>query len=181
MAMGPRPEAKVPTGPQPMTTRCTSHCSNCGLHFHSLEAFDAHRTGSHTEGRYCLHPYDLDGKLTPLTTTGDCRMYDPAQAGVTVWHNPTRAAQTRAHFANERSTGPRHLSASEGKPTSRTDFASNSPHGASARPSEGVCTAKLGLPSTHDHRCSQRKDSPRWGGCATGTFPGTVRRTGFDG
>lgn len=34
----------------------TAHCSNCHKTFSGLTAFDKHRAGSHTKGRYCLDP-----------------------------------------------------------------------------------------------------------------------------
>jgi hypothetical protein len=56
----------------PKTTTCTYHCSACGAHIHSLEAFDAHRQGDYAPsdpetGRHCAHPLDIDGRLAPLT------------------------------------------------------------------------------------------------------------------
>jgi hypothetical protein len=79
------------------TTHCTNHCTTCGRHFHSLEAFDAHRTGDHREplgseaGRRCIAPIEcVDGhgepKLVPLAENGVCRLGDAgAEIGVTVW------------------------------------------------------------------------------------------------
>ena len=34
----------------------TSHCSGCHLTFTGITAFDKHRDGSHTKGRFCLAP-----------------------------------------------------------------------------------------------------------------------------
>lgn len=34
----------------------TSHCGACCTNFTGLSAFDKHRTGSHSKGRYCLDP-----------------------------------------------------------------------------------------------------------------------------
>lgn len=83
-----------------MTTTCTYHCSRCRAHFHSLEAFDAHRQGDFNSndletGRQCVHPLDLldaDGRqrLSTLTRDGECRMYDDGsgtriQRQVTIW------------------------------------------------------------------------------------------------
>ncbi len=75
---------------------CTNHCSRCGLHFHSVEAFDAHREGDYASndpelGRHCVHPLDKQGKdgRTPfitLTTVGVCAMYaDNALSDVRIW------------------------------------------------------------------------------------------------
>jgi hypothetical protein len=66
-------------------TTCTHHAGCCGRHFHSLEAVDAHRTGSYSEpigselGRRCRSPLDLrdaGGALRPeiLSESGDCRI-----------------------------------------------------------------------------------------------------------
>jgi hypothetical protein len=72
-------------------TNCTYHCSPCGRHFHSLNAFDAHHEHDETGWPICLDPLDLedrDGKprLVALTHDGACRMYaDAEQYGVTVW------------------------------------------------------------------------------------------------
>ena len=74
------------------TTTCTYHCGACGRHFHSLEAFDLHRQGDYAEpmntpeGRHCVSPLDLDGRLVALTEAGECRMYEKtSDTGVTVW------------------------------------------------------------------------------------------------
>jgi hypothetical protein len=99
------------------TTTCTYHCSACGLHFHSLVSFNAHRTGSYAsndpeEGRRCLHPLDLDGRLVKLTEGGECRMYeDAAQPGsgiglkrrVTIWTEEGRLTRIRERYGSERS------------------------------------------------------------------------------
>lgn len=95
------------------TTTCTYHCSACGLHFHSLNAFDAHRTGDYAlndleMGRHCAHPFDLDGLLGALTEDGECRMYDDGsgvrvERGVTIWTHEADLARLRARFA---SNGP---------------------------------------------------------------------------
>ncbi len=63
----------------PRTTTCTHHCAACGLHFHSLEAFDTHRIGGFrsdnpASARRCHHPLDLGGTLLPLTVDGQCRL-----------------------------------------------------------------------------------------------------------
>jgi hypothetical protein len=77
-------------------TSCTYHCAACGLHFHSLEAFDAHRVGDHASNdpetrRRCVHPLDLDGKLVLLSEDGICRIGGPdVQVGVSVWTSDRR-------------------------------------------------------------------------------------------
>lgn len=92
-----------------ITTCCTSHCSACGLHFHSLHAFDAHRQGDYASndpelGRHCVHPFDLDGKLVVLTEAGECRMYDDGRggavsAGVTIWTHGRDLTRMRERVA----------------------------------------------------------------------------------
>jgi hypothetical protein len=81
----------------PKTVTCTNHCGSCGLHFHSVKAFDAHRQGDFASndpvlGRHCVHPLDMDGRLVALTGDGVCRMYEDAsrpgegvQRQVTIW------------------------------------------------------------------------------------------------
>jgi hypothetical protein len=96
-----------------MIITCTYHCSTCGQHFHSLAAFDRHRVGSldasipvgSEHGRRCLHPLDVqrangEAYFEPLTTSGECRMYDDGaqtnvEHGVTVWALSKTAAQRR--------------------------------------------------------------------------------------
>ena len=75
---------------------CTYHCPSCGTHFHSLEAFDAHRLGDHASndallGRHCEHPLDRIGKdgrtlFIALTTVGVCDLSRPEPlSDVTIW------------------------------------------------------------------------------------------------
>ena len=78
---------------------CTYHCSACGCHFHSLEAFDAQRLGDFATndpetGRRCVHPFELDNRLAALAENGECRTYADLKRGVTVW-TTTRQAGTR--------------------------------------------------------------------------------------
>ena len=73
-----------------MSTTCTYHCSPCGRHFHSLEAFDLHHERDHTGWPHCLDPLDLldrDGRarLAALTKNGECRVYAEVKRGVTIW------------------------------------------------------------------------------------------------
>jgi hypothetical protein len=103
------------------TTTCTYHCGACGLHFHSLNAFDAHRQGASNDpetGRHCVHPYDMDGRLTTLTEEGECRVYenaDPAHRGEGIQHNVTiwttagyeQAGQRLRHVAESHGQTPR--------------------------------------------------------------------------
>jgi hypothetical protein len=83
------------------------------LHFHSLNAFDAHRKGDYASndaeiGRHCEHPLDLNGVLAALTDQGECRMYDDGsrsriKAGITIWTHAGDLARFRRHLASERS------------------------------------------------------------------------------
>ena len=62
---------------KPATT-CTNHCSQCGRHFHSLEAFDIHHDHDETGWPVCLAPVDLLDRddrmrLVALTEHGECR------------------------------------------------------------------------------------------------------------
>jgi hypothetical protein len=72
-----------------MAARCSYHCSPCGRHFHSLEAFDIHHGRDETGWPICLDPADLedrDGRprLYALTTDGVCDVRERLE-GVTVW------------------------------------------------------------------------------------------------
>lgn len=77
-------------------TTCTYCCGNCGRHFHSLTAFDAHRVGSHSaprgseERRRCLAPIEVvdkhgEARLVALTEHGECRMLADVKHDVTIW------------------------------------------------------------------------------------------------
>lgn len=95
-----------------MTITCTYHCSACGSHFHSLEAFDSHRSGDYASndpnlGRHCDDPADrLDAsgnaRLVVLTDDGECRMYADVQTGVAIW-TTTRQRGTRPWDARRQS------------------------------------------------------------------------------
>jgi hypothetical protein len=69
-----------------MAAHCKDHCPNCGSHFSSVGAFDAHRAGDHQAGtRHCLDPYDAD-RLAAKDTMGVCDIYpDRVKRGVIVW------------------------------------------------------------------------------------------------
>lgn len=71
-------------------TTCTNHCSQCGRHFHSLEAFDTHHSHDETGWPVCLDPLDLvdrDGRerLVALSRDGECRIYAKVEHHVTIW------------------------------------------------------------------------------------------------
>ena len=64
---------------------CTNHCRACGgsegRHFHSVAAFDAHRTGDYASNdpetrRRCVHPLDV------LDKSGECRFVALSRSGV---------------------------------------------------------------------------------------------------
>jgi hypothetical protein len=91
---------------------CTYHCSKCGRHFHSLESFDAHRTGNYASddpetGRRCLAPCEvLDARglerLVAITEEGECRLYAKTERNVTIWtlrREPGRFARIRSDAA----------------------------------------------------------------------------------
>jgi hypothetical protein len=98
------------------TTTCTFHCATCGLHFHSLNAFDAHRKGDYASndpelGRHCEHPLDLNGVLAALTDQGECRISGAKHGGsrvkarVTVWTHAADLARLRHLVASGASYG----------------------------------------------------------------------------
>lgn len=92
------------------STCCTNHCSACGLHFHSLNAFDAHRKGDYATGRHCEHPDDLNGELVALSEDGECRMYDDGsgnriERGVVIWTHGKDLARLRGFVASQRLDG----------------------------------------------------------------------------
>ena len=96
--------------------RCTYHCSSCGLHLHSLQAFDAHRVGSYAEGRRCEHSLDLLDKhgrplLVPLTEEGVCAIgrntLEPLN-GVSVWVDARSHERVAQRFSRAES-GPLEL------------------------------------------------------------------------
>jgi hypothetical protein len=88
---------------------CTYHCSACGLHLHSVHAFDAHRIGDYASNdpearRRCEHPWDMAGRLVPLSGAGECRVYDDGSGNgvnhnVTVWADARDIGRMRRHVA----------------------------------------------------------------------------------
>lgn len=89
---------------------CTNHCASCGMHFHSLAAFDAHRMGNHASndallGRHCEHPLDRHGKdgrtsFICLTTVGVCDLSRPEPlSDVSIW--TLRAQVERARLMRQ--------------------------------------------------------------------------------
>jgi hypothetical protein len=65
-------------------TYCRCHCRDCGSHFTSLEAFDAHHQGSGSTLVACAFPEDAS--LVEITG-GTCVVGDPEnpEFGVTVY------------------------------------------------------------------------------------------------
>lgn len=95
---------------------CTNHCRACGgeagRHFHSVAAFDAHRTGDFSSNdpdtrRRCLNPIevlDRDGneRLVALSTTGVCTAdLDAPQTGVTIWTMREGLERARDHWGSK--------------------------------------------------------------------------------
>jgi hypothetical protein len=86
---------------------CTSHCSACGSHFSSIEAFDAHRVGSFSaddpeSARQCEHPLDANERtggerFVALSDAGACRAYE-ARQGVIVWTLAASLRRARERF-----------------------------------------------------------------------------------
>jgi hypothetical protein len=76
---------------------CTSHCSACGSHFHSLESFDLHRAGDHATGRHCVNPDDCN-RLAIATTEGVCRLVQGVDtvSPVTIYRSRRHAEDTDA-------------------------------------------------------------------------------------
>jgi hypothetical protein len=89
-----------------MAAHCRYHCSPCGRHFSSLDAFDLHHVRDDTGWPVCVDPIDLEemkGKpiLAVLTTDGVCDVYAEKVENVTIWARagkdgevPRRPAET---------------------------------------------------------------------------------------
>ena len=85
------------------TVTCTNHCGQCGRHFHSLSAFDAHHEHDEDGWPVCLDPLDLldrdkKERLVALTYLGECRAYDVA-TDVTIWTEAKGLEKARKHFS----------------------------------------------------------------------------------
>ena len=77
----------------PRLTTCTSHCGQCGRHFHSVKTFDSHHVKDKTGWPQCVDPLDLPEiaparELVALTRIGECRMYAQLERDVTIWTRP---------------------------------------------------------------------------------------------
>jgi len=90
-----------------MRLTCTYHCSPCGRHFHSLEAFDIHHDHDDAGWPVCLDPLDLedrDGRprLVELGH-GECRMYQPGrpiECDVVIWTSARSSGRAASRFGN---------------------------------------------------------------------------------
>jgi len=76
------------------TTHCRYHCRRCGSHFTSLEAFDAHHSGSGETFMPCVFPADAD--LVELH--GLCTIGDPTAAALGIVYSTARAARAAEFF-----------------------------------------------------------------------------------
>lgn len=78
-----------------MTRRvtCKCHCRDCGSHFTSLAAFDAHLSGK-PGTRVCEFAPDAFRELSGVCSIG----YAEARGNVTVYEHVS-AERARAHFA----------------------------------------------------------------------------------
>jgi hypothetical protein len=81
-------------------TKCTNHCGGCGSHFHSLRAFDAHRSGPWDGQRLC---WAADNKkaerLEPLH--GSCDLTAEDMSDVRIWRDREHAGGVRTRFAQK--------------------------------------------------------------------------------
>ena len=68
-------------------TTCTSHCAACGRHFAGDTAFDMHRRGDQSTGRYCVSPLD-EARLTTAAEDGYCAISGEHDDGVPVTLDP---------------------------------------------------------------------------------------------
>jgi hypothetical protein len=87
---------------------CRFCCRACGSHFTSLEAFDAHRVGSHAANtRTCVDPAIVATASRMLEVFGTCRIAngrDHPRRRISVWmlerhQNPALARETRREAA----------------------------------------------------------------------------------
>jgi hypothetical protein len=90
-----------------MSLTCTYHCSPCGRHFHSLEAFDMHHERDADGWPRCLDPVDLldrDGRVHLVELgRGECRMYQPGrpiERDVVIWTSARSVGRAAARFTD---------------------------------------------------------------------------------
>lgn len=74
--------------------RCQHHCSGCGSHFTSLEAFDDHRVGDFAAGKVCWGEGSED-RLEIVREDGICDIgHSPPRIAVRLWrHHPGYRAE----------------------------------------------------------------------------------------
>lgn len=86
-----------------MSVACTHHCRACGRHFHSIQAFDAHRRyeAPHGSGVGCLAP-DADDEVSSefIGYAGDCEISGAERLEGTVWELASRRGTVRARMHN---------------------------------------------------------------------------------
>ena len=93
-APDPLPETRLDklSGQRERTKHCTDHCSECGMHFHSLRAFDAHlKRITHPRNKWGAKEYSLQHlsgeQAGLLPSKGMCSMLsDPTP--VQLWITP---------------------------------------------------------------------------------------------
>jgi len=81
---------------RPRRCSCSHHCSICGRHFTSLQAFDAHRIGA-WDDRQCEVPAE---RFEPAI--GVCRIRGP-ETGATIWRLAGASQRARAYFGEDES------------------------------------------------------------------------------
>jgi len=82
--------------------KCSNHCSACGSHFTSLAAFDAHRYGSHQDGRRCWNPEE-ELPLVIQTEIGVCDITAETLEPVTIWGHKS-AERAKDYFGARRAS-----------------------------------------------------------------------------
>lgn len=103
----PAPQQR--TGEQSTKRRhaCQYHCRQCERHFASLDAFDAHRAGSHTaprlslDGRRCVSP-EHDPRQRFELALGVCTIAGGGELEATIWRLSEKARTVRARFSQRK-------------------------------------------------------------------------------
>jgi hypothetical protein len=90
--------------------RCIYHCSGCGSHFRSLQAFDAHRSGRADERMCWAESNEQAAQLVSATDHGICDQTGHIHKRVTIWRDPKGMSDVRARFAR-RAARTRHTQA----------------------------------------------------------------------
>jgi hypothetical protein len=89
---------------------CRDHCSKCGRHFTSTDAFDAHRIGSFrdpNDPRRCESPEDLANRLEKRAENGACTIRDDARPPVIVWGIAGAREKAKRAFSASPAPNPR--------------------------------------------------------------------------